>query len=211
VLGERDAGDYVVRSLDKALASVVGRASEASLRETVARGGPLEILCAENAVQRTLTALPAWGAEPATIHLLGPTAPPPPPPRADLRVVPPDEPLALGYVLPPLRQELEAARLRSPLAVAFVAGLAASFAYAPWQTETLFDVSIDTVEAHRGRGLGAASVALLIEHMRSTGKQPVWGALDGNTASLRLARRLGFVPVDRLFVVNRLAAAREAV
>ena len=38
----------------------------------------------------------------------------------------------------------------------------------------------------------------LIERMRERGKEPVWGAEDTNVASLRLAAKMGFVPVDRL-------------
>jgi hypothetical protein len=34
------------------------------------------------------------------------------------------------------------------------------------------------------------------------GRRPVWGALDSNLPSLRLAARLGFRPVDRLVVFN---------
>ena len=41
----------------------------------------------------------------------------------------------------------------------------------------------------------------MIRHMRdTTGKEPVWGALLSNVASIGLAARLGFVPVDRFFV-----------
>ena len=115
----------------------------------------------------------------------------------------PSEPLSLAHLPGELRQELESARGRSPLAVGFVDGPAVSFACAPWQTETLFDLSIDTLEPHRGRGLAAAAAALLIDRLSRTGRQPVWGALEDNGPSLRLAARLGFVPVDRLFVLSR--------
>jgi RimJ/RimL family protein N-acetyltransferase len=41
----------------------------------------------------------------------------------------------------------------------------------------------------------------LIRHMRDTAcKEPVWGALESNVPSMRLAAKLGFVPVDRVFV-----------
>jgi hypothetical protein len=37
--------------------------------------------------------------------------------------------------------------------------------------------------------------------MRHTsGKEPVWGALESNAASMGLAAKLSFVPVDRVFV-----------
>jgi RimJ/RimL family protein N-acetyltransferase len=34
--------------------------------------------------------------------------------------------------------------------------------------------------------------------------------MEGNVASLRLAARLGFVPVDRLFVISRARTAEHA-
>jgi RimJ/RimL family protein N-acetyltransferase len=67
----------------------------------------------------------------------------------------------------------------------------------------LWDVSIDTLEEHRGRSLGAAAVRFMIEYMRGEGRDPVWGALESNRASLRLAAKLGFVPVDRIVVFSR--------
>jgi hypothetical protein len=210
VLGDTAHGDYVVRSVDTALAAVVGRPSTGALREMAARGGVLEILCAEEAAAATVAALPGWRADPATIHVLGRTDPPRAfAPGRDVRLVGPDEPVSLTHLPAELRRELQAARHRSPFAIAFAGGRGVSFAYAPWQTETLFDVSIDTVASHRGRGRGAAAARLLIEHMRARGRQPVWGAMEGNIASLRLAARLGFVPVDRLFVVTREERAEE--
>lgn len=203
VLGDPERGDYVVRSFDAGLAAVVGRPSPGALREAAARRDVVEIVCGEDAASATHAALPRWQADPAAIHVLGSGRAVPASRGDDTRLLGADEPLALQHVPAELRQELEAARARSPFAVGFAGGLGVSFAYAPWQTETLFDLSIDTLEAHRRRGLGAAAAALLIEHISATGKQPVWGALEDNGPSLRLAARLGFVPVDRLFVLSR--------
>ena len=75
-----------------------------------------------------------------------------------------------------------------------------SFCYAASETETLWDVSIDTLEPWRGRGLARACCELLISHMARHGKSPVWGAVEGNFASMKMAERLGFRPVDTLTV-----------
>ncbi len=40
-------------------------------------------------------------------------------------------------------------------------------------------------------------------------KRPVWGALESNAASLALAKKLGFRPVDKLFVMHPPGAARR--
>jgi len=80
-----------------------------------------------------------------------------------------------------------------PMAAAWADGRPVAFCYPVWQTETLWDVSIETLEPYRGRGLGASAARTLIQHMRRTGRAPVWGALETNTASRALAARLGFV------------------
>ena len=43
--------------------------------------------------------------------------------------------------------------------------------------------------------------------MRREGREPVWGALASNTPSLRLAAKLGFVPVDEIVVFSKGAWA----
>jgi hypothetical protein len=204
VLGDAAGGHYVVRSLENALAAIVGRPSPGAVREAAERGGPADVLCAEDALALAAAALPGWSASPAAVHVLA-AAPPPAavPPGFEVRLIAPDETLVLAHLPGALRREMEGARQRSPLAAAFDGSRAVSFAYAPWQTETLFDLSVDTLVGHRQRGLGAAAVLVLVEHMRARGRQPVWGALEDNVPSLRLAARLGFVPVDRLFVLSQ--------
>jgi len=210
VLGDPQAGNYVVRSLDTTLAAIVGRPSPAAIRDAATRTDGVDVLCPEDAAGPAASALPEWSARPATIHVLrDERAAAHREPRLDVRLVGGEEPIPLGHLPAPLRQEMEAARRRSPLSVGFAAGVAVSFAYAPWQTEALCDVSIDTLAGYRQRGLGAATAWLLIEHMRARGKQPVWGAMEGNVASLRLAARLGFVPVDRLIVISRASAKED--
>jgi GNAT superfamily N-acetyltransferase len=204
VIGDTARGHYVVRSLDAALAALVGRPRAAALRDAVAGGRTLDILCAEDAVRHALASLPGWRAHPAIVHALPPHAVLPALPAAvDVRLVAGADSVPLAHVPSPLREEFEAARRRAPIVVGFTEGHAASFAYVPWQTETLCDLSIDTLEAYRRRGLAAATASRLIERVRASGKEPVWGALEDNAASLALAKRLGFVPVDRLFVLSR--------
>jgi GNAT superfamily N-acetyltransferase len=203
VIGDTSRGDYLVRSLDAGVAAVVGHPRSALVCEAAARGGVIDVLCAEDAVDGALAALPGWRSQPAVIHALPRAhALPSPPAAADVRLLGACDVVPLRHVPTPLREELAAARQRSPCAVGFVEGYAASFAYVPWQTETLCDLSIDTLPAYRRLGLGSATTCVLIEHVRGLGKQPVWGALEGNVASLALATRLGFVAVDRLFVLS---------
>ena len=79
-----------------------------------------------------------------------------------------------------------------------------SFCYPVWQTERWWDVSVDTIEGYRGQGLAVRAAAAMIAFMAARGKRPVWGALEDNAASLRVAAKLGFVPVDELLVLTRV-------
>ena len=102
----------------------------------------------------------------------------------------------------PLRlwAELAWARRRGPVWSAWVDGEPVSFAYAPWRSARWFDVSVDTLAGSRQLGLATIVAAAMIRDERSRGREPVWGADEGNLASLRLARRLGFDPVDEIWV-----------
>jgi hypothetical protein len=81
-------------------------------------------------------------------------------------------------------------------------GLPVAFCYPVVQTETLWDVSIDTLEGYRHRGLGTRAARRMITRLREFGKWPVWGALESNQASRALAARLGFIEADRLTVFS---------
>ncbi|HSN30480.1 MAG TPA: GNAT family N-acetyltransferase [Kofleriaceae bacterium] len=113
-----------------------------------------------------------------------------------------DGPLPLGARALPaaLADELAWARERGPVWSAWVDGEPACFAYAPWRSAGLFDVSVDTLPGARQMGLATIVAAAMIRDERSRGREPVWGANESNHASLRLAKRLGFEPVDEIWV-----------
>jgi GNAT superfamily N-acetyltransferase len=99
-----------------------------------------------------------------------------------------------------LKEELVEAVKYSPVAATCVERLPVSFCYSGSRTESLWDVSIDTLAGHRNRGYAALCVTFLIEHFRRQGLAPVWGALESNLPSMKLAAKLGFTPVDQLVV-----------
>jgi len=100
----------------------------------------------------------------------------------------------------PLQDELAWARTRGTIWAAWVDGEPVSFAYAPWRSAALFDVSVDTLLGARQLGLATVVASAMIRDERARGREPVWGADEGNVASLRLAKRLGFEPVDEIWV-----------
>jgi GNAT superfamily N-acetyltransferase len=76
------------------------------------------------------------------------------------------------------------------------------------QTVSLWDISIDTLEPYRRRGHAARCASWMVDEMRRRDKEPVWAAEETNPPSMRLAARLGFVPVDEL-VLFRPASRRS--
>ena len=111
----------------------------------------------------------------------------------------------LDGVPPELAAELAGA---SRVWAAWVDGAPVAFAYAPWRSAGYFDVSVDVLPSARQLGLGTLVASAMIRDERAQGREPVWGADEDNAASLRLAKRLGFVPVDSIYVIP--PAARRA-
>lgn len=110
--------------------------------------------------------------------------------------------LDLPHVPERLRDELRAANERSIVVTTWMDDRPVAFAYAALITERWFDLSIDTVEPYRRKGAATAAVSTLIDLMRVSGREAVWGADDRNDASLALAAALGFSPVAKLALLS---------
>jgi RimJ/RimL family protein N-acetyltransferase len=145
-----------------------------------------------------------WSAEPVTLYTL-------PDDRARAWPLPPwpTSPVTLEQIdaaedVPlELRAELVDAVAHTPVWAASADGRPVSFAHAAHTTEHWFDISVDTLEPFRNRGLGrAAAMGLIVDHVLR-GLHPVWGAVKSNEASHRLARSLGFEAVDLLWLLTR--------
>jgi predicted GNAT family acetyltransferase len=67
------------------------------------------------------------------------------------------------------------------------------------------DIGVVTQPAERGQGLGMACAGALCAAIQGRGRQPSWSTSPDNTASLRVAEKLGFVLQrrDRLLVVGK--------
>jgi GNAT superfamily N-acetyltransferase len=204
---------FVVRVLSGALAavSVVGWPSAHAIHQAVDGTTDMTPVLAQldNAgyVGDALAASPAavpgqtWTLEHATIHCLSGVAASAPTDEAPVRLLGAEEPL--DHLPVGLRFEIGHARMIAPVAVAVVDAMPVSFCYPCWTTETLWDVSIDTLDGYRRRGLAARTARFMIDLMRDEGREPVWGAMQSNVASLELARRLGFAAVDEIVVFSR--------
>lgn len=210
-----DAGVLVVVP-DSALASVVGHPDPSLIGRTIAAlSGDVNVLAQMEDADHVGRALPHWRRRRAIIHVLPAVASWEPEREPNTRVFTAASAPRLDHVPDGIRRELlDALRGRTvsrfvpgalphagplarnvtvPMAAVWADGRPVSFCYPVWQTETLWDVSIETLEAYRRRGFAARAARTMIRYMRRGGRAPVWGALDTNLASRTLAAKLGFV------------------
>jgi len=182
-------------------AAVVGRPEHELIQKAAA--GAQELLAVPENADWVAAALPGWQLEAATIHTAA---------NLDrIRAVPPgvvrrltiSELAALPTQHALLRDELLVeARSGTPVFAAFAGEQPAAFCYAGSVTERWWDISVDTLEPFRRQGFAAQCVAHVVQHMTEQGRMPVWGALESNTASARLATKLGFNPADTIIVFS---------
>ena len=59
------------------------------------------------------------------------------------------------------------------------------------------DIGVSTVEQWREKGFATAAASLVAQEIQDRGKVPVWSCGEDNTASLRVAQKLGFTEVGR--------------
>ena len=183
---------------------VVGRPSEEAVREAARRNrNSGEILATQEGTPLVVGALPDWMATRVIVHLLGDASRLPR--FAEQEVKPfgaPDLDAASDDLPEELRSYLESAvgRRKARVAASLADGRAVSFCCAEDETEGLWDIAIETLEGNRRRGHAARCVSWMVAEMRRRGKEPVWAAEETNPASLRLAAKLGFVPVDELML-----------
>jgi len=201
---------------DSALASIVGRPSERTIVDIIATlSGDVNVLAQMEDADYVGRALPEWRRHRAIVHVLPQEMPWEAHVDPHTRVFTLASAPRFDHVPELLRRELLDAlrgrtvsrfvpgalppsgglvsRITVPMAAVWADGRPVSFCYPVWQTETLWDVSIETLEPYQRRGLGARAARTLIRHMRGTGRAPVWGALEINTGSRALAARLGFL------------------
>jgi hypothetical protein len=221
--GDPSSG-FVVELASRALVSVVGDPPPSLIGERARQlEGDVNVLCQPGQVNAVAEALPSWiarevrilalpaamsweqQAEPGVSVFTRAEAPSlahlPRDLRHELTEALDGHPIArfVPGVLPP-REAADASPRPLPVAAAWADGRPVAFCHPVLETETLWDVSVDTLDGYRGRGLAALAARAMIRHLRRVGKAPVWGALESNLASLSVARRLGFAPAGRLSV-----------
>lgn len=209
--GKRGAG-YLVVDRDGSSAYAVHR-PVASMLEALARQRqlPRQILVPIENAGAWRTLLPGWHEQSAVLHV-HPAPERLPRPDRPTRFLTLDDLDHLEHVEEDLLEELSRALARGPVAAAFHDDLAVAFSYAAHQTESWFDLSIDTLPEFRRRGHGTAAASFLIHALLERAKRPVWGAFDADRASVAMAKKYGFRAVERMIAFlapDGVAAARE--
>jgi len=188
---------------EQALIAVVGRPDAAFIQAAAqARAHPgTEVLCAEENFEYVAQALGDWHGYRAQAFAW-PGDVPLPQAQRDVSII---ERSAYDRLDVPaaLRLEFHDGSPGGPLVAALDGGRPVAFCYPSAVTETLWDVSVDTLEGYRRRGHAGRAFRHLAHLLGARNRWPVWLALDRNLASLGLARKLGFEPAERLALFIR--------
>lgn len=80
---------------------------------------------------------------------------------------------------------------------AIVNGNIVAIAHTYAETDLHVDIGVSTVEQWRGKGFATAAASLVAQEIQAKGKVPAWSCGEDNTASLRVAQKLGFTEVGR--------------
>lgn len=181
---------------DSTTAVLIGHPDYDLLRELSACELPGRSLLVEpDAAETACAALPGWIARPFVVHglpypLTFDAAPAP----GVLVSAPLDQTLLHG-----LPDDVRAEAVDAPAAaIRFVDQVPVAICFVSDQTETLWDVGIDTVEPARRRGHAIAVFRTLAARLAAEGRQPVWAAYEDYPPSLALAARLDFRPVSHV-------------
>ncbi|MGH9752133.1 MAG: GNAT family N-acetyltransferase [Blastocatellia bacterium] len=192
---------FVARHAEMEMVSIYGRPAPDVIRRVIALPpSPETVLCLPEDRRHVAESLTEWRSEIATIYRLA-TGERLPEVTADaVRLLSPSEIEAMNHAPAELKEELIEAVTLTPIAATCIGKLPVAFCYAGSRTENLWDISIDTLAEYRSQGHAALCVAFMIEYFRRQGLAPVWGALESNIPSMRLAAKLGFTPVDQIVV-----------
>jgi GNAT superfamily N-acetyltransferase len=197
-------GNYLIWQSGTGLVALVGRPAPAVIRDTLAGNPEMVTMLADSGQSAAAAAaIPHWERStaqrlvhvenrsrrnkmPLCIRFLS---------RADangLRNLPDD-----------IRAAVRVAAIDGAAAAVWAGGHPVSVCYTGWQTESLCDVAVFTQPEHRGKGYATAAAAHVLSHIRATGRLACWFADESNTASLSIARKLGFRRSDQAIVFRR--------
>lgn len=80
---------------------------------------------------------------------------------------------------------------------------AVSWAFSAAVSSDELDIGIETVSDYRHMGLGFAAAEKMIQYCFEQSKRPIWSCDVNNTASLKIAEKLGFVKSSEYITIRR--------
>lgn len=195
---------FVIRRCDTPLVCVYGKPAIGAIQDAVSKSvKEVEVLTYLESVVHVGSALDGWQKEAAIIHEFSNQPAMNEPIDERVKFAENNDLSWLKNEFPELAEELYGATPFSPIAGFFIEKRPVSFCYSTCESESLWDVSIETLPNYQRKGFAESCARFLMRYMRKQGKRPSWGALKSNTASLNLAQKLGFVPVGELFLFSR--------
>ncbi len=194
--GAHGASGWVYGSDPVEVACVWGDVTDAQVREALTPRPTMGLIVPEDAPEFPYLTGRRQGS--CVLHRLAPDRSVPEsydlPPDVDIVIWDRVPDGALEHAPAYMQTEMKGAAVRCGLSVVRVDGLPVSFCYGHHESETWWDVSVDTIEGHRRRGLSRLSFFHRAGIYAKAGKQPAWGAMTDNEASNAMAQSLGFVP-----------------
>ena len=191
--------DIALRDPAEGTVFVIGRPADAEVLAAI-QGNRGDLIAGAEHGDWLSVLLPDWSREIAIVHrgdrltlAL---------PEGETRIVDLAE-IEASVDEPDLLEELRAAASFTEIAASFSEGRPVAFCYASAETETFWDVGIDTLEAFQRQGHARRVAGYMVRRMAEQNLETVWTALDSNTASLRLAESLGFRSVAEIVIFQR--------
>ncbi len=188
-----DEKNFILVSHTKKLACVYGKPEINLLRLAISPDSPIDILALPHSKEYLSTAFPQWRHETAILHEWQRVFPEEIPTGLTIRLLSQKEIEQIYGIDSTLKEELLNESENMEIGAVVVKGRPVCFCYANFLTEKYWDVSIDTLRNYRRKGYALACVKFMIEFHKNL--KPAWGALASNQPSLKLANKLGFVPV----------------
>ncbi len=116
------------------------------------------------------------------------------------RLTPDDEPL-IEEAPPFLQQGRLFGGPRALLREGIIAGAVdqgklVATAHTATMTADYADIGVATLDAYRRQGIAAAAASLVCQAVQAMNRVPVWDCATDNVASVHLAEKLGFRPID---------------
>lgn len=197
IFGSSDQQACIIRCAHLPVATVVGRPSTILLLQAVDMiGNEALLLVMPKDAPHVRRVLRYWSQATITFYARDHAPPRPLKPDRTVRLYDPWDSANKRGFSPQLKQSLQAARI---VAAKREAGKVVAACYTNTVTETWWEVSLaTTADEHHCFDHAHACFSALESHLLKHHKRPVWSTLNAGPSVIKLAKAIGFRPVDRV-------------